>query len=317
MRYLGKRLLLTVPTLLAVTMASFCLIKLLPGDPALRILGTHATEPAREELHRRLGLDRPFFVQYGLWLKHLLTGDWGQSYLTGLPIRHTIAAAIPVTAEVVLLSQALALAVAVPLATALAAHRGSAADRAGTVSAFALLAAPSFIVGVLLVYVFSVRWQLLPASGYAPLSDDVVANLRDMALPSLTLATASVPLFLRVLRADVVLSLEQEYVVAARSRGISRVRLLGTHALRPALPSLLTVAGVQLGGLFGGAVVVEYVFGLPGVGSVFLNGIFASDFLLVQACVVLFTVAYVLANLTVDLLQPLLDPRLRHAAARA
>jgi peptide/nickel transport system permease protein len=216
-----------------------------------------------------------------------------------------------VTLEVVVLSQLLAVAIALPLGALAAARIGGVLDRICTAGTFGLLAAPSFIVGVALVYVFAVYWHMFPASGYTPVGVDPIGNLRDMALPAATLALTAAPIYARVLRAAVAETLRQDHVVVARTRGVSSVRLLATHGVRPALGPFTVVLGLNLGALVGGAVVVEYLFGLPGLGNVFLNAIVGRDYLLAQACVTVFTVAYVLINFAVDVLQPVLEPRLR------
>ncbi|WP_019630324.1 ABC transporter permease [Actinomadura atramentaria] len=307
-----KKLAILVPVALAVSVLTFLLMNLLPGDPAYTILGSRATPQSVAELTARLHLDEPVWTRYSSWLGGVLTGDLGQSYLNYQPASSLIGHALPVTLELLVLSQVIALALAVPLGVYSARHPRGWVDRIASTVSFGTLAMPPYMLGVLLVSVFSVGLKALPATGFTPFGDDPGLNLRSMVLPSLTLALGSLAVYVRLLRTEMISTLQQDFVTVARAKGLPGRAVLWRHTVRPSMFSLVTAVGINLGSLIGGAFVVEYIFALPGVGALTLNSIFQRDYLVVQACVLVVAVGYVLVNLLVDLLYPIIDPRVRH-----
>lgn len=316
MRYIIKRLLMLIPVLVVVTFASFYLTNLLPGDPAVAVLGPGATAEAIAQEHQELGLDKPLLVRYGDYLDHLVHGNLGSSSTTHQAVTTMLGVRLPVTLELLVLSQIIAFAVSVPLGVLAARKPGSLLDKVSTSGAFALLAIPGFMLAILLVYLFAVKAQWLPATGYTRLTDDPVENLRSMVLPSVTLGLGSVAVYLRVLRSDMITTLQQDFITMARAKGMSQRWILLRHALRPSTFSLMTVAGLNIGALIGGAIVIETVFALPGIGTMIITAIYQRDYTTVQSGVVVAATGYVLANFVVDLLYGVADPRVRVDRAR-
>jgi peptide/nickel transport system permease protein len=308
----GRKLLYLVAVVLAVTASTFFIASLLPGDLAVAMLGDQASPENVAALHKKLGLDLPLWQQYLRWLSHAMVGDLGSSHRTGEAVMHAIAQRLPVSLELLMLAQVGAFLIGVPLAVACAARTNSLVDRAGLSGAFAMLSMPPYMLAILLIFAFSIRLGMLPATGYVALSNGVAANLRSLALPAATLALVEWPVLMRVLRSDMVATLQEEYITAARAKGLSRWRVLLVHALKPSSLTLVTVAGLNLGRLLGGAVVVETIFALPGLGRLLVNSIYSRDFIVMQGVVVFIAVGFVLVNFAVDLLYILLDPRIRH-----
>ncbi|MFC4060109.1 ABC transporter permease [Planomonospora corallina] len=299
--------------LLVVTFLSYALLSLLPGDPVGQILGGAATEEARERLRAELGLDDPLLVRYGAWLGALLTGDFGTSYITGIPVLESLADRLPVTLELLLAAQAIALGVAVPVAVAAARRPGGPLDHALAAVSFGLLSTPVFVLGVLLILVFAIRLKLLPATGWTSITTDLGWNLTSVLMPAVAIALPETAVYSRLLRTDLISTLAEDHITLARARGLAPRRILWRHALRPSAISLVTAVGLNLGAMIGGAVIVETLFGLPGVGRFIVDSIFARDYLAVQGGVVLISVGYVLVNAAVDLVYTAVDPRIRRA----
>jgi len=315
MGLIARKLAGLIPVLLAVSALTFLLLNLLPGDPAFAILGPSATHDAVIKLHHQLGLDQPLLVRYGHWLAHVLTGNLGRSYLSSQPVLSAIKERLPVTVELVLLSQFVALLFAVPLGILAGRRPNGILDRVSTGGAFGFLAVPNFVLGVVLVYLFAVRYHLFPATGYTPLTKDPFQNLRSVILPVITLAMAEIAAYLRLLRSDVITTLQEDYIVMAKAKGLPDRRIMLRHALRPSLFSLVTVAGLNFGRLIGGTFIVEIIFQQPGIGLLSIQSIYGRDYVVVQGTVLLIAVAYVLANFVVDVAYGLIDPRVRHATA--
>lgn len=315
MPYALRKLLLLIPVLLVVSFFSFLLINLLPGDPTVTILGPSATNSARAHLRQELGLNKPIPVRYVEWLGGALHGDLGKSYVNGESVSSAIAQHIPVTVELLIFSQIIALALAIPLGVRSAMRPNGPLDQLATGGSFALLALPSFILGVLLVYIFAVKANVFPATGFTPLTKNFGENIRSLVLPAVTLGLGSTAVYMRVLRSDMIATLQEDFVTMARSKGLPTWRILMRHAFRPSTFTLVTVAGLNVGALIGGAFIVEIIFALPGIGSLTVDSIYGRDYLVVQACVLIITVGFVLVNFIVDLLYPLLDPRSRQVRA--
>jgi peptide/nickel transport system permease protein len=264
------------------------------------------------EIRADLRLDEPVHSRYASWLGDALAGDLGRSYRTRQTVVDAVGERLPVTLELVVLSLAISLAIAVPLGTLSAYRAGGVLDRLIAGGSFGALAIPSFMLAVLLVYVFAVELGWFPASSWTPLTEDPVENLRSAFLPALAMATTNVAIFTRMLRSDMIATLQEEYVTAARAKGLPPSRILVRHCLRPSSFSLLTVAGLAVGNLLGGAVIVEQLFALPGLGRLLLTSIGQRDLVTVQGVVLVITVAFVLVNGLVDVLYAVLDPRIRY-----
>ncbi|MFG2073775.1 peptide/nickel transport system permease protein [Nonomuraea maritima] len=307
------RLVRLAVVLLVVTFLSYALLNLLPGDPVTQILGMSATEESRAQLRQQLGLDQPLLVRYLDWLGGLVTGDFGESYITRMSVGAELAERLPVTLELLVAAEVVALGLAVPLGMAAARRAGQPLDQALTALSFALLSTPVFVLGVLLILVFAVTWQVLPATGWTSLTTDLGWNLTSVILPAVTLGCGQLAVYSRLLRTDLIATLQEDYITLARARGLSPRRILWRHALRPSAISLITAIGLNLGALIGGTVIIETLFGLPGIGRLIVDSIFSRDYLTVQGGVVLISVGYVAVNFTVDLVYAAVDPRIRHA----
>ncbi len=297
--------------LLLVSISTFLLLELTPGDPLATLLPEGATPEMRAAAAERFGLDGPLLERYVEWLGSALQGDLGRSMQSQLPVTDAILDRLPVTLELAGLSILVALLVAVPVGVWAGYRPGGIADRVTTFLCSVTLSIPSFLLGVLLVFVFAVSLQALPVLGWTPLSEGLGRHLSGLILPVATLAAIEAVAFIRLLRNDMVATLQQDFVLSARARGIPTARILFVHALRPSAFSLLTVLGVSMGRLIGGTVIVESLFALPGLGSLVLTAINSRDYLLVQGIVLVVAVGYVLINALVDLAYPVLDPRVR------
>jgi peptide/nickel transport system permease protein len=312
--FLARRFAYLLAVLLAVTLLTFLIASLLPGDLAYTILGDQATPEAVAQLRAQMGLDQPLWWRYLHWLGGVALGDFGRSFRTGEPIMAAILDRLPVSIELMLLAEAAGLAVAIPLAIKCAVGSGGTFDRTVSGLAFAKLSLPSFMVAIVLIYVFAVELRLLPATGYVPFREDQLANLKCFVLPALTLAFGEWPVLMRVLRSDMIATLQEDYIAFARAKGLTRRRILFVHALKPSSLTLVTVAGINIARLIGGAVIVEQVFALPGIGRLLIGAIYTRDFLLLQGVVLFVATAFVTVNFLVDLLYAVLDPRIRHGA---
>ncbi|MDE2912511.1 MAG: ABC transporter permease [Paracoccaceae bacterium] len=312
MAYLRKRLLHLIPVFFLVTFASFTLVNLLPGDVVDAILADDqaANDPElRRQIKADLGLDKPLLVRYVVWLGDLSQGDLGRSYITGKKIGDLLVQRIPVTLQLMVMSLVFALLLAVPLGILSAYRSNRAIDRWISGGAFGIVAIPPFVTAILFIWVFAVLLDLLPAAGHAPMFFGVWQNLKYFILPMLAIGLSEVPIFLRVLRVDMITTLQEDYIALARAKGLSTPYILFRHALRPSLFTLVTVLGLQVGRLISGLVIVENVFALPGIGKLLIDAIDARDVLVVQAIVTFSAIAYVVINLTVDVLYAILDPR--------
>ncbi len=311
LRRLQVQVLTLLVILLAATALTFFITNVLPGDAAVAILGDNATPADIASLRTELGLDRNIVVRYADWLSHALRGDLGKSYRTRENISTMIGDRLPVTLELILLTQLIALGLAVP-AGILAAYRSrTKVDSALAMVSIGLLSTPAFVKGILLIYLMSVLLGWFPASGFKSLSDGLGANLHSLALPAMTLALAEFPVYMRLLRADMISTLQQDYILVARAKGLSVREILLGHALRPSSLSLVTVVGINLGRLVGGAVVIETLFALPGIGQMLVNAVYQHDQFVIQGVVLVIATGFVLINLLVDLMYALIDPRVR------
>jgi peptide/nickel transport system permease protein len=313
--FVARRLLYLVPVLVAVSLLTFLIASLLPGDLAYVILGDQATPDKVAALRHDMGLDQPIWWRYLGWLGHVLEGDFGRSFRTGQTVLQAVAERLPVSFELMLLAELAALAIGIPLAIACAVRAGSAFDRLMTGSAFGMLSVPAFLAAILLIYLFAVDLRWLPATGYIPFSEDPLGNLRCFVLPALTLALGEWPVLMRVLRSDMISTLQEDYIAMARAKGLKPSRILLVHALKPSSLTLVTVTGINIGRLIGGTVIVESVFALPGIGRLLLGAIYTRDLIILQGVVLCVACGYVLMNFIVDMLYAVLDPRIRHGHA--
>ncbi len=305
----GLHLVLVV---MLVTFLASLLINLLPGSPALAILGQGATPKAVAQVNHQLHLDRPVFERYGLWLGGLFRGDFGTSYINGQSISHQLAIRIPVTLEEVILSQLLALAIAVPLGIWSGYRPRGVGNKIITGAAFLFLGSPPFVLAELGTLLFAVRLGWLPATGFTSLSQSAGQNLRSLVLPCTALGLGTLAVYVRLLRAELTATLQQNYIEVAYAKGLSVPYVLFRHALRPSMTTVVAALAVNLGALIGGAVVVESIFSIPGVGSYMVSSIQTRDYVAVQGTVVVVAIGFVLANALADSLYVVMDPRSRH-----
>src|SRR6267378_3733130 len=314
-KFVGRRLLYLLPVLLAVSLLTFLIASLLPGDLAYTILGDQATPEKLAALRAQMGLDLPIWQRYGVWLWDVLHGDLGRSFRTGETVLAAVTDRLPVSIELMVIAEVLGLLVAIPLAILCAVKSGSALDRFLTGLAFGKLSLPSFMVAILLIYLFAVELNWLPATGYVPFAEDPIGNLRSFVLPAVTLAFAEWPVLMRVLRSDMIATLQEDYIAMAKAKGLRPARILLVHALKPSSLTLVTVTGINIGRLIGGALIVETVFALPGIGRLLVGAIYTRDLIILQGVVLLVGAGFVLINFIVDMLYAVLDPRIRHGHA--
>lgn len=311
MRYALQRVAMAIPTLFLVSVIVFAIMRAVPGDPAEVMAGDLATPELLESMRTRMGLDRPLPVQFARWLGGVLQADLGQSVATGEPVLAAMFQRLAVTAQVVLPAFLLAMLFAIPLGMLAAWRRNSALDF-GTIFIVVLgLSVPSFWVGLLLILWFGVELQWLPTVGFVSVTEDFSTALGYLMLPIASLLLVEVATVARMTRSSTIEVLNQDYITHARAKGLGEGRVLWRHALPNALAPVLTVAGMMLGSLLGGAVVIETVFTLPGLGRFLLEGIYARDYPVVQGTLLLVATIKITVNLLVDLLYPVLDPRVR------
>lgn len=310
--YTARRVLATVPVMAVVALFVFSLLYIAPGDPAAVIAGDQATPADIARIRASLGLDRPFLVRFGDWAWHIGQGDLGTSIFTNLPVAHMIAQRIEPTLSLMLLTLLLSLAIAVPAGVLAAAKQGSLIDRAVMLFAVLGFSTPVFVVGYLLAYVFGLRLGWLPVQGYAPLAQGLGPFLRSLVLPAFTLGSIYIALIARITRASMLDVLSQDYVRTAKAKGLARSQILFVHALKNAAGPIVTVVGLGVALLIGGAVVTESVFAIPGLGRLTVDAILRRDYPVIQGVVLLFSFSYVVVNLVVDLLYSVFDPRIRY-----
>lgn len=314
-RLIVRRVLVAVPLLFVISVLTFVLLEAMPGDPARVQAGMDASEAEVEAVRQRLGLDRPAPERYLSWLSGFVTGDLGRSSVSGQTVTSLLADRLPVTIELVALAFAISFAISLPLALLAARRPGGVVDRIVMVLSMAFLAVPNFVMAILLVLVFAVLLRFLPAIGFVPLEDGLVANLRSVILPVLALAIPIACFYTRFLRGDLVEQLRAaDYVDTARAKGAGPWRVLWLHAFRNSSFGLLTLVGLNVGGLVGGTVIIEQIHAMPGMGMLMLQAVGSLDTAVVQACVFIFAAVAVLANLVVDVLYAVLDPRIRYGS---
>ncbi len=300
-----------MPVLLLVTAGVFALLHLTPGDPIDTMMSESADATAKAHLRKELGLDQPIYVQYVRWMGRVLRGDLGRSIRNGEPVIENVSRRIRPSLQLALLAMTISLLVAVPLGIVSAVRRNTAADRVGTTFALFGICMPNFLLALLLIFVFGVTLRWLPISGYVDPMEEGFDGLRSLILPAVTLGLALGAVITRTLRSSLLDALAEDYVRTARAKGLSEWVVVRSHVLKNALIPVVTVLGLQLGTLIGGAVITEYVFALPGVGRLVVDAVFARDYPLVQGVILLIAIAFIVSNLLVDLLYGWIDPRIR------
>ena len=316
----ARRFLLPVVELVAVlflvSLGVFLLLSLVPGDPAVAVLGEGRTPAEYDALREQLGLNDPLMTRYGDWLGGVLTGDLGTSLVPPqTAVLDRIASALPVSLELAVLGLVMALTLALPLAMWSAYHQGGRADRAISAVTFGLLSMPSFLIGLILIAVLVNSLGLFPRNEWVRPGDGLAANLSHAFLPALTIALMEAAMFTRILRNDLVTTLHEDFILAARARGMSPLRVMVSDALRPSSFSLVTVLGLSIGRLVGSTVIVEYLFALPGMGKLVIDAANQGNYPVVQGAVLIIAVIYVGSNALIDRSYGLLDPRTRRARA--
>jgi peptide/nickel transport system permease protein len=306
--FVVQRLLLLIPVAVGVTIVVFFMIHLIPGDPAATILGIHATPKTVALLHQQWGLNRPLLSQYWLFLDRLLHGNLGQSLFYGASVSSLVLSHLPPTLWLLAYATVLTVLISVPLAVLAASRRDGVRDHVVRAIPLVGLGMPPFWLGFLLIYAFAISLHLFPVSGYG---SGFTGHLQSMFLPSLTVALALTPVVIRSLRASMLNVLTAEYIVTARSKGVSSRRLFLRHVLRNAVIPAVTVLAINLGYLVGATVVIEQVFAVPGIGQLMINSIFQRDFPVVQGVTLVFGIMVVLVYLLADLAYAALDPRVR------
>lgn len=310
-RFILHRLGMAIPTLLLISVMVFALIRFIPGDPALLMLGDMADAQSLEQMRISLGLDHSVVTQYLIWIKAVLSGDLGFSISTRQEVLPLLLDRFSVSATIVLVSVALATAIAVPVGLFAAWKQNSPMDLGLVATATLLLSIPSFWLGLLLLYGFGIKLGWLPVVGYVGIAEDPLKALTYLVLPIVTLTLVEFGAIARMARASTIEVLRLDYIAHARAKGLSEGAVLWRHALRNAFAPTWTLVGLILGNLLGGIAVLETVFTLPGIGRLMVDSIFARDYPVLQGCLLLITCIYVLVNLCVDLLYPLFDPRVK------
>ena len=303
-RYLLRRVVLTIPVLLGVATLVFSLIHLVPGDPAVAMLGEAATASDLADLRTRLGLDRPLLAQYGDYLGGLVRGDLGTSFRWNTPVAQEIVSRLANTVQLAIAAMAVAVTIAIPLGVIAALYRGRAADQVAMTASLVGISMPNFWLGPLLALVFAVQLGWLPVSG--------IGTPANLVLPAATLGAALAAILARMTRASLIDELRELYVIAARARGLSRARTVVGHALRNSLIPVVTILGLQFGAVLTGTIITETIFAWPGVGRLLIQAISFRDYPLVQGCILFIAVTYVAVNLAVDVVYAWLDPRIRY-----
>ncbi|AJE99013.1 ABC transporter permease [Pandoraea apista] len=313
LRIVVHRALVAIPTLIIVSMMIFGLQKMLPGDPVLAMAGEDQNPQVIAALREKYHLDKPLPTQYALWIGDVLHGNLGTSLRTGEPVTSLIAQKLPVTLQLAMFGLAIAIGIGIPLGILSAANRGKAIDYGANVLALSGMSIPNFWLGILLIFLVSVRWQLLPSSGYVPPGEDLWMSLKTMVMPAFVLGAALGAQLMRHTRSAMLGVLRTDYIRTARAKGLLRGTVVLKHALRNALIPIVTVLALLFGELLAGAVLTEQVFTIPGFGKLIVDAVFNRDYAVVQGVVLVTAAGFIVLNLLADVLYVLLNPRLRRA----
>ncbi len=309
--FIIRRFLILIPTFLGITLVVFAAMKLIPGDPIIALLQDSYTEELAAELRVQLGLDRPLPVQYAIWLRDLFSGNWGTSIISRQPVLDEILQRLPITIELLILALFFALVISIPIGIISAVKRNTMIDYGAMTFAMLGISLPEFFLGALLLIFFSLGLQWLPATGYVPFFEYPVDNLSHILLPALTLGMTRAALIARLMRNSMLEVIRQDYIDTARAKGLSEFIVINKHALKNALIPTVTVVGLQIGYLIGGAIIVESLFAIPGIGSFGIDGILQRDYPMVQAFSVVAASGFIFTNFVVDVVYTFLDPRIR------
>jgi peptide/nickel transport system permease protein len=307
-----RRLAATIPVMVVVAVAVFGLLHFTPGDPAVIIAGDYATSDDIARIRAKLGLDKPFLTQVGIWFRQILRGDLGTSIFSGLPVTTLIAQRVEATALLTIYAMAISVVLGVPLGVIAAWKRGSIVDRAVMVFAVSGFSMPVFWLGFLLVYLFAITAGWLPVQGYVPVSTSFWAALRHLTLPAVTLSVIYMALIARMTRASMLGVLSEDYIRTAFAKGLAARPVLLRHALKNASLPIVTIIGIGFALLIGGAVVTESVFAIPGLGRLTVDAIIRRDYPVIQGVILIVSGVYVLINLVIDVVYVVLDPRIRY-----
>ena len=313
LRYIARRVLIAIPTLLIVSVLVFTLQQLLPGDPVLTMAGEERDPQVLAYLREKYRLDDPIPVQYFAWLGQVVQGNLGVSLRTDIPVLQLILGKLPVTIELAVFAMIVALAIGIPTGILSAVKKGTSVDYAANVIALSGLSIPNFWLGILLILLISVRWQLLPASGFVPPSEDLLLNLKTMIMPAFVLGTGLAASLMRHTRSAMLGVLRSDYISTARAKGLLSRAVVLKHALRNALIPIVTLSTLLFGELLAGAVLTEQIFTIPGFGKLVVDAVFNRDYAVVQGVVLCTAVGFIFMNLLADVLYVLVNPRLRHA----
>jgi peptide/nickel transport system permease protein len=313
LRYIARRVLIAIPTLVIVSMLVFALQKLLPGDPVLTMAGEERDPQVLAYLREKYRLDDPLPLQYFAWIGQVLQGNLGVSLRTDIPVLELILGKLPVTLELAIFAMIVALAIGIPTGILSAVRKGTAVDYTANVVALSGLSIPNFWLGILLIMLVSVRWQLLPASGFVPPSEDLWLNIKTMIMPAFVLGTGLAASLMRHTRSAMLGVLRSDYIRTARAKGLLSRAVILKHALRNALVPIVTLSTLLFGELLAGAVLTEQIFTIPGFGKLIVDAVFNRDYAVVQGVVLCTAVGFIVMNLLADVLYVLVNPRLRHA----
>jgi peptide/nickel transport system permease protein len=310
-RYIFKRLILLIIIIIFVSVATFFLVHLLPGNPATTILGPNATPQNVATVNRELGLNKPLFQQYFIWMGHVFQGNLGQSFTTHQTTTSIIKESFPIDLELIIFSQIIALALAFPMAMAASRRPNKLFDQASNSATFGLLALPPFVIAPVLVLIFAVHWHVFPGpASYVPITQNFWSNIHTMLLPSIVLALGGIVVYFRLLRNDLISTLQEDFITMARSKGLSDRRIMWRHALRPSSISLLASVGVVISGLIAGTFIVELLLQMPGLGYQLVSSVNQDDYTVVQGITLFVAIAIVLINFIFDFLFTIVDPRI-------
>ncbi len=312
LRYLIRRILLAIPILLAVFTLVFIVVRIIPGDPAEAALGDYASKEAVEALRERMGLNKPLYVKYFSFLTGLLQGDFGNSLITGTPIREQVAHVLPYTLELTFAAVLIGCIFGIPLGLFTAVKRNSLPDYVGRVVSLVGLSVPAFYFGILLIFMFAIWWDLFPAVGGGDIRKEPVGSLKYLVLPAMTLGLIMTASVTRLTRSAMLNVLNDDYVRTARAKGLDEVAVLFSHALRAALLPIVSITGLWIASLIGDSVLTEVVFSRPGLGKMLVGSILQRDYTALQSIMVIYAGFVVVVNLLTDLTYGLLDPRITH-----
>jgi peptide/nickel transport system permease protein len=311
-KYILKRLGMVFPVVIGISIIVFLLVSLVPGDAVDIMLGTNTSPETAQELRKNLGLDKPIHIRYFNWITGVLQGDFGESVRTGKPVIEAFFARLPATLQLAFFSMIISLSIGIPIGVMSALKRNSIFSHVSSVISLLGISIPSFWLGTMLILFLSLKLKLLPPGGYVPFSEDPIGNLKLMIVPSFTLGTAMAAVVMRMTRSAMLEVIGQDYMKTAQAKGVTKRLYRYKHAFKNAFIPVLTVIGIQTGYLLGGAVIIEEVFALPGVGRLALQAIYQRDYPLVQVTVLMFAVGFVLINLIVDIIYAYIDPRIRY-----